>query len=236
MRTLAASQSTHPAGECQNAPEFPLGSWPLDSPGGRFFAEWDPDAPVTREGQLIFFFQFLYVGGRWEEFMRGCPLHYTGNRGSGAVNVMGTILLSVLAGHWRYAHIDGVRGDGINPGLLGMVHTVSEDAVRAAMKRIGEEQGLAWILDIDTSIKPLHGHQQGAEIGYNPHKPGRPSHVYHSYFVANLRISLGFEVRPGNEHAAALGLPRSSWPTFARCDCGFGNENIMVEFESRGLP
>jgi len=263
MRTLAASQSTHPAGECQNAPEFPLGSWPLDSPGGRFFAEWDPDAPVTREGQLIFFFQFLHVGGRWEEFMRGCPLHYIGNRGSGAVNVMGTILLSVLAGHWRYAHINGVRGDGINPGLLGMEHTVSEDAVRAAMKRIGEEQGLAWIagqirdsiapvlglpwiLDIDTSIKPLYGHQQGAEIGYNPHKPGRPSHVYHSYFVANLRISLGVEVRPGNEHAAALGLPglwqmlaglpRSSWPTFARGDCGFGNENIMVEFESRGLP
>jgi hypothetical protein len=73
----------------------------LDTPGGRFFAEWDPDAPVTREGQLIFFFQFLHVGGRWEEFLSGCPLHYTGNRGSGAVNVMGTILLSVLAGLWR---------------------------------------------------------------------------------------------------------------------------------------
>lgn len=264
MRTLTASQSAHPKGDCQIAAEFPCGSWPLDTPGGRFFAEWDPDAPVTREGQLIFFFQFLHAGARWTEFLRNCPLHYSGNRGSGAVNVMGTILLSVLAGHWRYAHINGVRGDGINPGLLGMEHTVSEDAVRAAMKRINEAQGLAWIseqirdsiapalglpwiLDIDTSIKPLYGHQQqGAEIGYNPHKPGRPSHVYHSYFMANLRISLGVEVRPGNEHAAALGLPglwqmleglpRSSWPTFARGDCGFGNETIMAEFEARALP
>ena len=46
--------------------------------------------------------------------------------------------------------------------------------------------GLPWILDIDTTIKTLCGNRQGAGIGYNPHKPGRPSHVYHSYFVANL--------------------------------------------------
>ena len=56
-------------------------------------------APVTREGQLIFFFQFLHVGGRWEEFLRDCPLLYTGNHGSGALNVLGTVLLSVLSGH-----------------------------------------------------------------------------------------------------------------------------------------
>ncbi len=106
--------------------------------------------------------------------------------------------------------------------------------------------GLPWILDIDVTVKPLYGHQQGAEIGYNPQKPGRPSHVYHSYFVANLRISLGVEVRPGNEHAAAKGLPglwqtleklpRHQWPTFIRGDCGYGSETIMLEYEERVLP
>ena len=106
--------------------------------------------------------------------------------------------------------------------------------------------GLPWILDIDVTVKPLYGHQQGAEIGYNPQKPGRPSHVYHSYFVANLRISLGVEVRPGNEHAGPQrpartladprGLPRHQWPTFIRGDCGYGNEAIMFECEERGLP
>ena len=173
---------------------------------------------------MIFFFQFLHAGGRWEEFLRTSPLRYTGNRGSGATKVMGTVLLSVLCGHWRYAHINAVRGDGINPGLLGMCGTVSEDVVRMAMYRIEETAGLdwlsthilgsispvlglPWILDIDVTVKPLYGHQQGAEVGYNPQKPGRPSHVYHSYFVANLRISLGVEVRPGKEHSAAKGLP-----------------------------
>jgi hypothetical protein len=105
---------------------------------------------------------------------------------------------------------------------------------------------LPWILDIDTTVKPLYGHQQGAEISYNPHKPGRPSHIYHSYFVANLRISLGVEVLPGKKHAAVQGmpglwkmldaLPRSRWPTFARADCGYGSENVMREFEERKLP
>jgi len=253
----------HPTGESQKALNSGQKSWPVDTPGGRFYAEWDTEAPVTREGQLIFFFQFLHAGGRWKEFLGNCPLTYTGNRGSGAAKVMGTVLLSILSGHWRYAHINGVRGDGINPGLLGIGGAVSEDAVRLAMGRINEVAGLdwlsdqiigsiapvlglPWILDVDVTVKPLYGHQQGAQIGYNPQKPGRPSHVYHSYFVANLRISLGVEVRPGNEHAAARGmpqlwktlgkLPRSQWPTFARGDCAYGNEAVMLEFEERQLP
>ena len=263
MNDLAAPIPAHPAGESSNQAPPVSGSWPLDTPGGRFHAEWDDQSPVTREGSLIFFFQFLEAGGRWAEFLRGCPLTYSGNRGSGAKNVMGTVLLSVLCGHWRYAHINGIRGDGVNPGLLGMKGTVSEDAVRMAMRRISGTDGLnwlssqtlssiapalglPWILDIDVTVKPLYGRQEGAAIGYNPHKPGRPSHVYHSYFVASLRISLGVEARPGNEHAGAKGLPglwetleklpRHQWPTFLRGDCGYGNEYVMNECEERNAP
>jgi hypothetical protein len=61
---------THPQGESKNISQYPSGTWPIDTPGGRFYAEWDDQAPVTREGQLIFFFQFLQAGGRWEEFLR----------------------------------------------------------------------------------------------------------------------------------------------------------------------
>ena len=31
---------------------------------------------------------------------------------------------------------------------------------------------------LNASIKPLYGKQEGAVVGYNPHKPGRPSHTY----------------------------------------------------------
>ncbi len=253
----------HPIGEAAITPCGPVDRWPLDTPGGRFYAEWESQAPVTREGQLMFFFQFLDAGDRWKEFLADCPLDYIGNRGSGKLNVMGTALLSILCGHWRYAHINSVRGDTLNAGLLGMARIVSEDVVRTALKRMDEVQSLRWvqrhilasispalslpwILDIDTTVKCLYGHQEGAQRGYNPSKPGRPCHVYHSYFVANLRISLGVEVHPGKEHAAPHGipgfwsmlegLPRDRWPTFVRGDCGYGSEKIMHEFEARDLP
>ncbi|MGZ8531293.1 MAG: hypothetical protein ACXW6J_11840 [Candidatus Binatia bacterium] len=45
-----------------------------------------------------------------------------------------------------------------------------------------------WLLDVDVTVKPLYGKQQGAVVGYNPHKPGRPSHAYHSYQVSGLRL------------------------------------------------
>ena len=35
----------------------------------------------------------------------------------------------------------------------------------------------------------------------------RPSHCYHSYFMANTRICLGVEVCGGKDHAAQHGLP-----------------------------
>jgi len=253
---------THPAGETF-FPGKKSPPWPVDTPGGRYYAELDLDAPVTREGQLIFFAQFLRTGGRWERLLQGCPLHYEGNRGSKIVDVVGTAALSILSGHWRYSHMSAVRGDTLNPPLLGMSATVSEDVVRRAMKRIDESAGLAWlsgelracvepvlsqswILDIDTTIKPLYGHQQGAQIGYNPHKPGRPSHCYHSYFMANTRLCLGVEACGGKEHAAQHGLPglwkllealpRTHWPAFLRGDCGYGNEVLLAAAEARGLP
>ncbi|MDR2112907.1 MAG: hypothetical protein LBQ62_07405 [Candidatus Accumulibacter sp.] len=91
----------------------------------------------------------------------------------------------MLAGHRRYAHVTPLRCDGLNPGLLGMSKVISEDALRNALKRLPEAAGTAWldghltdsiaplldapwILDTDTTLKPLHGHQEGAAIGDNP--------------------------------------------------------------------
>ena len=102
-----------------------------------------------------------------------------------------------------------------------------------------------WILDIDTTVKPLYGHQEGAVIGYNPKKPGRPSHSYHTYSMAGVRLVLDVDVVAGNEHTSkhfAPGLwvlldriPRDLWPSLLRGDCGFGNEPIMREAEQRGM-
>ena len=72
-------------------------------------------------------------------------------------------------------------------------------------------QTTSWILDIDTTIKPIYGHQQGATLGYNPHKPGRPSHAYHSHYliwIATARRafnSLNHKYKLRLRHTFALG-------------------------------
>jgi len=101
-----------------------------------------------------------------------------------------------------------------------------------------------WILDIDTTIKLLFGHQAGAEIGYNPTKPGRPSHTLHTYWIGNIRMVLDVEVQSGKACAAKHSLPRlrlvierlapEERPILVRGDNAFGNERVMLEMEEIG--
>ncbi len=72
------------------------------------------------------------------------------------MDVLGTATLSILCGHWRYAHINAVRGDTLNPPLLGMSGTVSEDVVRRAMRRIDETKGNEWLAgELRACIEPV---------------------------------------------------------------------------------
>ena len=61
-----------------------------------------------------------------------------------------------------------------------------------------------WVLDVDTTIKPLYGTQEGAVVGYNPRKPGRPSHCYHTYMMSTLRLVLSVDVQPGTSTMSSM--------------------------------
>jgi hypothetical protein len=255
--------SAHPAGE---QPLIERTSPPpamLDTWAGPVRVEWNSDAPMTAYGQMPFFVDFLKAGGLFDAVVADCPLHYSSPNAPAKRDVLGTTLFSVLAGHKRYAHITALRSDSVLPELLGMKKISSEDSVRRAFKAMAEQEGVRWmqghlqycvapllsepwILDADSTVKLLYGHQEGAVVGYNPKKPGRPSYVYHTYTMAKLRLVLDVEVSPGNEHASSHAapslwalldrLPRDCWPALLRADCGFGNEGIMREAERRGLP
>ena len=235
----------------------------LDSFFGPIRVEWDHGAAMTPLGQLPFFIDFLKTAGLFDALVADCPLRYVSPNAPRKRDVLGTAMLSMLAGHRRYAHIAALRCDAVLPELLGMKKIVSEDAVRRAFKAIDETDGAAWlrghlafcvepllaepwILDADTTIKPLYGHQEGAVLGYNPKKPGRPSHCYHTYSMASTRLVLDVDVSAGDEHTSkhsAPGLwafldrlPRDLWPALLRGDSGFGNEGVMREAEARRLP
>jgi hypothetical protein len=263
----------HPAGEGPATPEGRPKVAPAAAPGpvaidsfaGRITVEWDRNAPLTPLGQAAFFIQFLKVAGVFDALVADCPLHRTSANAPDNRDVLGTIVLSILAGHKRYAHVTTLRADGVLPDLLGIDRILSEDAVRRALLAIatsGENGGIAWLqkhldlcaapllgvpwmLDADTTIKPLYGHQEGATLGYNPKKPGRPSHAYHSFFLANVRLALDVDVMPGNEHhanhaspglwALLARIPRDSWPYALRADKGFASDATMTKCEAEGL-
>lgn len=90
-------------------------------------------------------------------------------------------MLSILSGHKRYAHVAAMRCDGVNTGLLGCNRGISEDALRRALTRIPKAAGVTWldghlsqsvtplldapwILDIDTTIKPLYVRQESTRL------------------------------------------------------------------------
>ncbi len=91
---------------------------------------------MTPLGQLPFFIDFLKTAGLFDAFVADCPLRYLSPNAPGKRDVLGTAMLSMLAGHKRYAHIAALRCDAVLPELLGMKKIVSEDAVRRAFKAI----------------------------------------------------------------------------------------------------
>jgi hypothetical protein len=238
-----------------------LDAFSVDTPGGRIHIRWDSEASATPNAQLAFFAEFLATAGVYELWVSSCPLSYSSGNAFHKREVLGTWFLSILAGHHRYAPITGLRGDGVSPQILGMRKIVSEDALRRALTRMSADQSqnwlrpqlltsvqgaldTPWILDIDTTIKTLFGKQSGADVSYNPHKPGRPSHALHTYFVSHLRMVLDVVVCPGKQHSAAHARPglsdlldslnKSQLPALVRGDCGFGNEPFIAELEKRG--
>lgn len=225
--------------------------------------KWAPEGAVSTLGLMPFFIEFLKAGGLFDGWVKDSPLDYTSANAPLKLDVLGTILLSVVAGHWRYAHISAIRGDGANPGLLGMTKVASEDSVRRALKGLAAERAEEWLkkhlkasyepllaepwaLDVDTTVKPLYGHQQDAERGYNPSKPGRWSQAYHTSLIAGLRMVADVEVRAGKQTASSYAQPDlwkmldelpAAWrPAFIRGDCGWGTERAMEGAEQRSIP
>lgn len=252
MRQRAVVEAGDAAGQAQV----------VDTLGGRMHVRWDDSAAATPHGQLVFFAEFLAATGVFERWVSACPLAYRGGNAPDKCDVLGTLMLGMLAGHRRYAHITALRGDAVAAQALGMNRIVSEDALRRALERIDEASSTAWmrpalmhsvrealdkpwVLDIDASIKPLYGRQQGAEIGYNPTKPMRPSHVLHTFLVGNLRLVLDVQVSSGKQHTSVHAKPAlarlldelgDKRPALVRGDSGYGNEGILVELEVRGQP
>jgi hypothetical protein len=82
----------------------------VDTLGGCMHVRWDEGAAATPHGQLVFFAEFLDATSVFERWVSSCPLAYRSGNAPDKRDVLGTLMLGLLAGHRRYSHITALRG------------------------------------------------------------------------------------------------------------------------------
>lgn len=95
----------------------------------------EPPSRSNTYGKLPSFIDFLNTAELFDPWVTECPIHYTSPNAPSTRDILGTVLLSSLAGHTRYAHITTIRSDSVNPRLCGMKQVMSEDSVRRAFTK-----------------------------------------------------------------------------------------------------
>jgi len=228
--------------------------------------EWSDCSRATPLGGMAYFGHYLHANGLLNDLMSDCPLKYTSNNAPKPQQVVGSLICAILKGARRYAHISQIYGDTLCAETLGIKGGfVSEDSVRRGFRKMTRTQWDAcdrwlsakeqatvlpllterYILDLDTSVKLVYGHQEGAEVGYNPTRPGRPSQSLHVGFIGKVRLLVSVDVQGGKAHAACHmaakiwdwvdALPSDCRPALLRGDIAFGNEGYLCACEVRKL-
>jgi hypothetical protein len=153
-------------------------------------------------------------------------------------------LLGELLGIERFASPDTIRRLFLRFDYRGVTE-VSERLVRFSLARMRPIM-LGHTLDLDSTVFCRYGEQQGSLRGYNPQKPGRPSHHPLVGFLAEGRRLLWATLRSGNSGSAngcvefmrqALALlPPGHGLGLVRADAGFFEKRFLEYLEQEGLP
>src|SRR3979411_1518916 len=160
MRTTSHPVLADPSGEQPSVEVYAATAAPF---AGGVHVEWDATAPVTPFGQLPFFIDYLKQANLFDPGVAACPLYLTSPNAPRKRDLLGTVMLPVLAGHRRYAHVTALRCDPVNPPLLGMCKVVSEDSVRRNLEKIADEPGRVW-LPARRAMDPRRGQHGEAVI------------------------------------------------------------------------
>ncbi len=87
------------------------------------------------------------------------------------------------------------------PQMLPRLHALRDQFLRRMTNRPDVPARL--IFDVDSTVLVLYGKQEGARIGYNPLKRGRPSYHPLLCFEGQSRDYWHGELRPGDAHTAS---------------------------------
>ena len=75
----------------------------------------EDDSRMTQMGGLAYFVNFLKATGLFDHLVATCPLVYQSNNAPQKRDVLGMMLLSVLSGQTRYAHMSSWAATRLTP-------------------------------------------------------------------------------------------------------------------------
>ena len=183
------------------------------------------------------------------------------NRGYRPEQLITQFMLSVWCGANRFEHSEVTRHDPVLGRLFGFARMANFKAVMRLFRKFTQATNehvfgnlYRWFftqiavdgltLDLDSTVMTRYGSQEGAVRGYNPTKPGRPSHHPLMAFVADTRMIANCWLRPGNTQSAhnvrafldntldRLGRKRVA---LLRADSGFSDQVFLQDLEQKKL-
>jgi hypothetical protein len=194
------------------------------------------------------------------------PIREGSNNSKGIYGKVLAQFLTVLAGGFRFSHVGwwecglevlnrafGVQWIPQSASTLtrfwNKVHTqaMAEEFAEAARRLVRTIVAREFItedtLHLDSSVITRYGHQQGAKKGYNPKKPGRPSHHPVMAFLGCGYV-INLWNRAGDAHAgqsavdfftqSVLSLAEGFRVIRVVCDSGFYNIEFIKHLEKEG--
>jgi len=223
------------------------------------------DKPITPFGGMALIMRFFEKLKIKRVLQHGLPDQRTSPNATPVLDIAISFVAAVLCGATRFSHVERIRNDRALSEILGMdsvpcastvtryfnafthgqVELLSQRLWKWTLKRFPKTVN-ACTLDLDSSVFTRYGEQEGARKGYNPKKPGRPSHRPIFAFLAELKIVANLWLRSGNvgdlsglDHfldETLAKLPPNIKIKAVRADSGFHAESAFEYFERRKLP
>jgi hypothetical protein len=239
-----------------------LGEGNLDfkfQPAGGQFHLCGSDEALTPYGGLVAWDHFVERCGVLAGLAGSYPLARTSPNATPVADILKAFALNCLVGGTRFAHCRRLQDDEAVAEITGMRkgRLCGEDAFRRLCAGLDDKQVEAWfapaeqiiyhalppnaVADWDSTVVVRYGKQEDAAVGYNPQKPGRPSHHPLACVIGGTRLCLHMEWRKGNTVSASgwIGAMEKVWRSslaqhrirLNRGDIGFGQEAIMAWHE-----
>ena len=222
------------------------------------------DKPMTPYGGLVVlarFFDKLHLRTLLASVL---PDQRTSPNALPVVEIGVALLAAVAAGATRFAHAGRLSGDLALPSILQLKRIPSaatltryfgsftQGQVEHMAQRLGQwtfdhlpRTTRSYTLDLDSSVVTRYGRQQGAKKGYNPKKPGRPSHRPLFAFLAEARILANLWLRSGNTgdmsgvveflQETLAKLPHHIRIKAVRADSGFHDQKLFRFLEKKRI-